>query len=244
MLPARYLVRFDDICPTMNWDIWQQVERSLNAHGVRPIVAVVPDNRDPQLRVAPRRPDFWAKVREWQARGWTIGLHGYQHLYTTKNAGILGRNHYSEFAGLPAYIQRSRLRAGVSIFRGNGVRADCFVAPAHSFDEATLDALVDVGVPAISDGYALAPYRCQRGLLWVPQQMGRFRRIPFGTWTICQHTNSWTKADCDTFDAFLCTFDSQMTTFEALCAQFGARKPSWADQFAFRSLRAARGWRS
>jgi len=244
MRPANYLIRFDDVCPAMNWDVWQYVEHVLATHMVRPLVAVVPDNRDPYLDVQAPRLDFWERVRGWQARGWAIGLHGYQHLYTTNDAGLLGRNCYSEFAGVPEAEQRAKLAAGLDIFHANGVRADCFIAPAHSFDEHTLDALTGLGIGAISDGYALAPYRCRRGLMWVPQQLGSFRHMPFGTWTVCLHANSWTVQDIVAFDASLTAFRSQITTFDALSARFGERHEDWTDRFTFRSLRAARALRS
>ena len=70
---ARYLVRFDDICPTMSWSVWEEIEAALIASEVRPLLAVVPANEDRTLMVAPPADDFWARVRGWQARGWAIG---------------------------------------------------------------------------------------------------------------------------------------------------------------------------
>ena len=58
-MTARYLVRFDDICPTMNWRVWEQLEPLLQAHGVKPIMAVVPDNHDRHLVVDAPQPGFW-----------------------------------------------------------------------------------------------------------------------------------------------------------------------------------------
>lgn len=49
MSDSKYLVRFDDLCPTANWDVWEPVEATLLDAGVRPLVAVVPDNQDPKL---------------------------------------------------------------------------------------------------------------------------------------------------------------------------------------------------
>src|SRR5215472_8164987 len=97
---ARYLIRFDDICPTMNWVIWERVEKILVSTGIKPILAVVPDNQDPRLRAAEPNLDFWNKVRGWQSRGWTIGLHGYQHLASTRDGGVLKINKWGEFSGL------------------------------------------------------------------------------------------------------------------------------------------------
>src|SRR5215469_15120577 len=109
-MTAKYLVRFDDICPTMNWDIWVRVEKVLLESGIRPILAVVPDNQDPKLHAAAPNSEFWARVRTWQARGWTIGLHGYQHLKATHDGGILNLNQWSEFSGLPFDEQKSKLQ--------------------------------------------------------------------------------------------------------------------------------------
>lgn len=65
---ARYLVRFDDICPAMNWDMWGKIETVLRENGVKPILAVVPDNKDPLLDVGAPVSDFWERVRGWQGR--------------------------------------------------------------------------------------------------------------------------------------------------------------------------------
>ncbi len=92
---ARYLIRFDDICPTMNWAVWDSIEEYLIRYRVRPILAVVPDNQDPNLVIDPPRDDFWERVRHWQRMGYSIALHGYQHRYVSSNAGLLLLNHQS-----------------------------------------------------------------------------------------------------------------------------------------------------
>ena len=97
---AKYLLRFDDICPTMNWQIWEQVDAVLKRENVMPILAVVPDNLDPKLHAAPARAEFWQRLRTYQQLGWAIGLHGYQHQYVNKSAGLVGIHAGSEFAGL------------------------------------------------------------------------------------------------------------------------------------------------
>jgi hypothetical protein len=241
---ARYLVRFDDLCPGMNWNVWFRLERVLLESGCEPLLAVVPDNQDPALNVAVPRADFWDHVRAWQRRGWAIGLHGYQHLYTSTAAGLLHRNHYSEFAGLAQRAQEAKLRAGLEKLRREGVRADCFVAPAHSFDRTTLDLLVRHGVDCLSDGYSLEPFRCGRGLLWVPQQMACFRPLPFGTWTICLHFNDWRDADLERFRGDLLRYHQRLTRLAEIRREFAERREQWLDRALFASLRAARSWRS
>src|SRR4051794_21040655 len=116
MKGARYLVRFDDICPTMDWAKWERVENVLFELGIKPLVAVVPANRDRKLAHSPAREDFWPRIRSWQAAGWSIGLHGFEHRYETDSAGLLGVNAYSEFAALGADVQRAKLRAALEIF--------------------------------------------------------------------------------------------------------------------------------
>jgi hypothetical protein len=50
-MSARYILRFDDICPTLNWDLWAGVEEVLLRTRIRPLLAVIPDNRDESLRI-------------------------------------------------------------------------------------------------------------------------------------------------------------------------------------------------
>src|SRR6266496_2489037 len=128
-MSAHYLIRFDDICPTMNWKLWSQIEAVLLDLEIRPILAVVPDNQDKKLMVAPPRGQFWEQVREWQTRGWTIGLHGYQHLYVNRESGILGFAQKSEFAGVPANQQEDKLRRAIEIFARESVMPEIWIAP-------------------------------------------------------------------------------------------------------------------
>lgn len=190
-MSAKYLIRFDDICPTMNWGIWDQIEYCLKSLEINPILAVIPDNQDPKLKVHEANPDFWSRVRAWQAMGWTIGLHGYQHKYETNNAGIVGLNKYSEFAGLSIDVQRRKINKAIDILKKENVRPELWIAPAHSFDESTLQVLKSQGIKIISDGMFVNPVRDRNGFTWIPQQMWRFRKMPFGVWTICYHPNDW-----------------------------------------------------
>lgn len=243
-MPARYLIRFDDICPGMNWAVWEPVERIVREAGVRPLLAVVPDNRDPELAVAPPAAGFWDRVRAWQALGWGIGLHGYQHRYVTKSSGIIGRNRYSEFAGLPRDAQRRKLANGLRIFAEQGVAADAWVAPAHSFDQVTLELLVELGVDTVSDGYALSPYRDHRGLLWIPQQLGRFIRMPLGVWTVCLHINGWGPAQVAAFGDDMARFGGRAASLQELKQTGDRREKGLQDdlfQALFRTVRSLRG---
>ncbi len=239
-MTAQFLIRFDDICPTMNWRKWDQVEKILVDAGIKPLLGVVPDNCDPELRAAPADPTFWNKVRDWRDLGWSIGLHGFQHCYVSSSAGILGRNHYSEFSGLAESVQKSKLERGIEIFRREGIRPEAFIAPAHSFDAVTVRLLARLGVDCISDGYSMFPYVCDEGMLWVPQQLGWFRRMPFGTWTVCLHTNPWVPRQLDQFREDVAAFREVTVGLDEIRRNYRNRPRTFSDQLFFNCFRTIR----
>jgi predicted deacetylase len=199
---ANYLVRFDDICPGMNWEVWNEIEKTCIENNVKPLLAVVPENQDPKLNVTlpPVNEEFfWGKVRQWQEMGWSIAMHGYQHVYATQSASIVKINNYSEFAGLDYETQFEKLKKGREIFRKNNVVADLWIAPAHSFDRNTLQALKNIDINVVSDGFYLFPFKDAQGFKWVPQQIWRYRKQLIGTWTVCFHHNKWTARDLAEF---------------------------------------------
>jgi predicted deacetylase len=208
-----YLVRFDDICPTMNWEMWEDIEAVLKHNKIKPIVAVVPDNRDPQLVVAEPRPDFWDRVRQWQDWGWTIALHGYRHEYVNHSAGMLGITTQSEFAGLSRAHQEAKLRAGLSIFHSQGIWTDTWIAPSHSFDTTTLELLKSLGIQIISDGVATRPFVDQYGLIWLPcQQWDRLCPKAAGVHTVCIHHNRWSRESMAAFRRDVETYHSRISS--------------------------------
>lgn len=217
-MKARYLIRFDDICPTSNWSIWGQVEKTLHRYDIKPILAVVPDNKDSKLQVEPSRPDFWEWLREKQLQGWTITMHGYQHVYETHDAGLLGINRRSEFAGLPAETQRKKIEKGLEIFHQHEVYPQAFVAPAHSFDRNTLEALRNTGIHVISDGFFLGPKRWM-DMIWIPQQMWQFRRMPMGIWTVCYHHNRFNQQEMEQFTRDVARFAPHIISLDEAVAQ-------------------------
>lgn len=125
---ARFLVRLDDACPTLNRKMWREAETVLDAHDVRPVVAVIPDNLDPKMMLDSPDPNFWERVRGWQARGWGIGLHGCHHAYVTRDRGLFGWSKGSEFAGLSREEQDGRIAHGLGIFAEHGIRPDMWIA--------------------------------------------------------------------------------------------------------------------
>ena len=48
-MTAKYLIRMDDACPTMDHDKWEYLEKILDEFSIKPIIAVVPKNVDEEL---------------------------------------------------------------------------------------------------------------------------------------------------------------------------------------------------
>ena len=46
--------------------------------------------------------------------------------------------------------------------------------------------LKDLNINIISDGLFLGP-RLKNDMIWIPQQIWGFKKLPFGCWTICIH---------------------------------------------------------
>ncbi len=227
---ARYLVRFDDICPTMNWEVWGKVEQVLKVNHVKPILAVVPDNKDPKLTLDAPVSDFWERVRGWQAEGWTIALHGYQHIYRNHLSGLMKIANNSEFAGVPLSEQEDNLRKGVEIFRANGVTTNVWVAPSHSFDQNTVIALRNVGINIISDGLGILPHGSLESTYWIPQQMwGAFYERKSGVWTVCYHHNDWTEKDLKRFTQSIEAYKDRMISVDEVAKAYPPRGFSLID---------------
>jgi predicted deacetylase len=223
----------------MNWRVWDELETFLCHEGIQPVLAVVPDNQDNDLRISPGNPDFWSRAREWQARGWTIGMHGWQHLFVTTDSGILRVNDYSEFAGLSGPEQRRKLQSGTEIFAKEGLTSSVWIAPAHSFDDVTLHLLPEFGFRYISDGYSSFPFLDDSGMLWIPQQLWSFRWRPFGVWTICFHMNSWSSSNLSAFKGNVVQFREVITDFATVTSEYETRRESFVDTWAATAYRFA-----
>ncbi|WP_326536473.1 DUF2334 domain-containing protein [Pseudorhodoferax sp.] len=219
-MSARYLLRFDDICPTMDWQAWARIDDILQRHRIKPLLAVVADNRDPHLQVGAARSDFWDYIRRCQRQGWSIAMHGYQHLYQSAAPGLLGLNRHSEFSGLPREAQRAKIAQAASIFARERVRVNAWIAPGHNFDDVTLEILAEHGIALVSDGFYFRPVR-HKGHVWLPQQLWRLRRMPFGTWTVCLHANGYSEAQIQAFERDVQRFARDIVD----CAQALAEQP-------------------
>ncbi len=181
--------RIDDVTPHMDWEKFSVLAGIFKHYGVKPLMGVIPENRDPELLKLPYREDGWARIKALSELGWMTAQHGLTHVYTTNEPGLLGINRYSEFAGIDYETQLKMLAEGQKILRGQGLFTDIFMAPAHSFDKNTLKALRALGFRYITDGYSLFPYK-RGGLKFIPCQASSPRKMPFGLMTVCLHPNT------------------------------------------------------
>ena len=200
--PARYLLRLDDLCPTVHGERWQWFRALIHEFRLQPILAVVPDNRDPALDLSPPDPNFWPQLRALESAGATIALHGLHHLCASSGRSLLGLHRHSEFAGIDVEMQRAWIASGLRILRAQGLNPRIFVAPRHGFDASTLDALRAEGILLLSDGFFRVPI-LRGGVTWIPQQLWGPVSKPKGFWTICMHPDTAAAEEITRFRAFL-----------------------------------------
>jgi hypothetical protein len=185
----------------------------LARHGVSPILAVVPDNQDPNLNLQPFDPEFWHRMRSLQAAGAAIAMHGYCHLCTSRGKPLLKLHKETEFAGVHLATQQQWIRSGLAILSAQRLHPRLFVAPRHGFDHNTLRALAAEGLGALSDGFARRPFTHEK-ILWIPQQLWEPVAQKTGLWTICIHTNTASPRLEEKLDSFLAQNARQFTTFD------------------------------
>jgi predicted deacetylase len=213
----RFVIRLDDICPTMDHEKFARARGHFVAAGVRPLMGVVPDNQDPDLQIDLPDPAFWETMRHLRAQGWGISQHGYRHRIHTSDRGLLGITPRSEFAGRPLEAQRDDLAAGHAIMAAEGLATDIFMAPFHSYDATTLKALRTLGFTTLTDGYGLFPWRAD-GLLFVPQLFERPAHFGVGIYTMCLHLNNMRHDEIDALGRFIGANSARVIGFDQACS--------------------------
>jgi len=228
--PPWYLLRLDDLCETCDPARLARLAEGICAEGVRPIAAIVPDNRDPALRIGPPDSGFWRMAREWQSLGWSVGLHGLHHLYTYTRpfAGPNTVTRGGEFSGESPEVVRSRIREGMRLLGERGLAPTVFVAPGHALDDNTVDAVEASGIRVVSEGISLFPYR-RKGVLWIPQQMWRPRAMLLGVWTFCVHPNEMDGEKTGRLLRFLHAHRDRFTDVAEMERRYGNRRRSLLD---------------
>lgn len=189
-------VRLDDITPDMDYEKFYIMKQILDTYQIKPLIGVVPFNEDKNLMQGPKHEDFSGFLQGLLAEGWSIALHGYEHLYSTDKGGLFPLNHFSEFAGLPLEKQNAMIAKGKEQLANWGIETDIFMAPAHSFDRNTLKALKKNGFSYVTDGFGKKPY-IRKGLVFLPiaiKQSDCYKNTE-GYTTLVYHTNTMEEKD-------------------------------------------------
>ncbi|MCR4788938.1 MAG: DUF2334 domain-containing protein [Lachnospiraceae bacterium] len=199
-------IRLDDITECMDWPKFLRFKGLLDYYGIKPLIGVIPLCTDETLKGssegAPE--DFWQYVKDLSGEGWSLAMHGVNHIYTTDKGGLFPLNRFSEFAGLPYEEQLENLAYGVDIFNEHGIETRMFMAPAHSYDQNTLKALKSLGFEALTDGFGNKPYT-YIGLTFYPisfRQSSSLRSKKEGYTTFTVHTNTLNDKDFERYEKY------------------------------------------
>ena len=213
----KYLIRLDDACETMNWERWLKMEALLDKYSIKPLIAVIPNNEDVMQKIDPPRNTFWQWVKNLEQKEWEIGLHGNNHVYRTNEGGINPIHNRSEFAGLPLVEQKDKIKKGFSKLKSEGFIPRIFVAPSHTFDLNTLEALkTESCINIISDTLAFSPYK-KHNFIFIPQQLGAVRQVFLpGVFTFCYHPNTMNDNAFSQLEVFIKKYNKKFSRFKDL----------------------------
>lgn len=229
-----YVFRMDDISWDMNYENFSRIRDLFFKYDIRPLIGIIPKNEDPKLKaqVGERHlteEEFWSEMRSLQRdRGWAIALHGYDHVYITEDSGIFGINKRAEFADVPYEVQEEKIRLGKEILEANGLTIDAFMAPAHSLDWNTVEALKKNGIFVVTDGLTAYPYH-KNGMLFIPQVWSWPHKISHGIATACFHVNTWDNQRFIRFEKFLQQNFTACTSFQEIVSLFSTKKSLYCE---------------
>ena len=134
IIRSKYLIRLDDASPYSDLKKWKLLEEIYDKHEVYPIIAFIPDNKDNTIEYSCSNSKYWEWIKSLDKKGWTIALHGYQHLFhkIDRKENIFPFYGRSEFSGLSLEQQRDKIRKGYMIFK-NHIKHTVWIAPGHCF---------------------------------------------------------------------------------------------------------------
>ena len=198
------LIRMDDITETMNWVVMDKCEKLFDKFKIKPLLGIIPINKDPELLKFPKNDRFWERVKSWENKGWEITMHGCNHLYTQKSdkKDIFNYGGDSEFYGLDYSTQLNKIKTGLEEFKMREIKIKSFFAPNHIYDTNTLKALKESDIKIIIDGYGLFPYY-KNEILFIPQLFYKEILLPFGIQSTQMHINEWNDETYKNFEVFV-----------------------------------------
>ena len=212
---TKILIRLDDIAENMNWGLMKKSELLFEKYGIKPVLGVIPNNKDNKLLSYPKKNDFWNQVRIWRDKGWEIAMHGSTHVYDKicENKDYFGYSGESEFCGHSLETQTSKIKNGLKKFNDEKIEIRSFFAPNHTYDMNTFVALKNSGISEIIDGYGLMPYT-ENGLKFIPQLFYKIFMLPFGIQTTQIHLNYWNQKDFDIFEKFIIKNSNKIISYD------------------------------
>lgn len=211
-----YLIRLDDASDRMDVNKWNKIEQILDKFDIKPIVGIIPSNKDEEFLKYNINDSFWNKAISWQEKNWVIAQHGFEHVYKTEDSGINPIQKRSEFAGLSYEEQREKIKKGFEILKSKGLKPIIFFAPSHTFDLNTLKALKnETDINIISDTIANDIYYYEE-FYFIPQQSGQVRNLPFRITTFCYHPNSMEGKDFILLENFIKEHRDNFISFDKI----------------------------
>ena len=76
----------------MNWDLMKKSELLFEKYEIKPVLGVIPNNKDKELLSYPKQNDFWEQLRKWRDKGWEISP-----IPTKEQVGFYNDNGYLKF---------------------------------------------------------------------------------------------------------------------------------------------------
>jgi len=226
---SQFLIRFDDIHECMNWDIWDQIEEVLDIYKIKPLVAVIPKNKDSSLGVWPKNAHYKDRYISMSNKGYEMCQHGYDHVYISSDQGLFGLSPRSEFAGVDLILQEQKISKGKAILQDLGINPRCWIGPNHSFDSDTITILKDHGFSVISDSLHRLPYMYDEELIIVPCQKWAMNHFIPGLYTVCYHHNNWDSKMLSQFKRDVAVHMDKIVCLDDVLEQYMGRRKTWSD---------------
>ena len=209
------VIRIDDISSHMNWKLMKKSEALFDEYNIKPLLGVIPNNKDREFLSYEENDNFWQQVRNWQSKGWEIAMHGFTHVYDTETnkKDFFGYGGKSEFFGHSLEDQINKISNGLKIFQSEGVKIRSFFAPNHTYDLNTFKALKINKLNNIIDGYGFFPYT-EYDIQFVPQLFYKEIMLPFGIQSTQVHLNYMNENNFIKFQKFILKNKKKIISFD------------------------------